>query len=277
MDPFGGRNGGAVDPFGGRNGGLRRSNPQPQATPAERTIERATGAGVGGAVDPFGGRGGGDGHGAIDPFGGRGAGGGGLAEAPPANMQLQQCPHCSRKFNPISLAKHVKNCKKVFQTKRKAFDMKDKRLKDAVALNGGPAQSSSSSSSSASSHRGQRHSGGAGAADRSLPTSKKGGGRSAKWKSQSSALREAMKQSRLVSKYQKEGRLHELPPMQSAAPDPSLVPCPNCGRTFNEKAAARHIPRCKNIKAKPKMLMRGGGTLSGVVGQSGRRRGGRRR
>eukprot|EP00945_MAST-04E_sp_MAST-4E-sp1_P001673 g1673.t1 len=74
--------------------------------------------------------------------------------------------------------------------------------------------------------------------------SKKVGG---KWKQQSNALREAMKQSRMVSKYEKEGRLSELPPMQSSGPDPSFVPCPHCGRTFNEKAAERHIPKCNSF------------------------------
>ncbi|CAD7946764.1 unnamed protein product [Amoebophrya sp. A25] len=31
----------------------------------------------------------------------------------------------------------------------------------------------------------------------------------------------------------------------------SRVPCPYCGRNFNEEAAARHIPRCKEIKNRP--------------------------
>ena len=89
--------------------------------------------------------------------------------------------------------------------------------------------------------------------------STKGGG---KWKQQSKALREAMKQSRMVAKYQKEGRLSELPPMQSTGPDPTFIPCPHCGRTFNEKAAERHIPKCKSIKAKPKFQRRGVGKSS---------------
>ena len=90
----------------------------------------------------------------------------------------------------------------------------------------------------------------------------KGGKKAGKWKSQSNALRQAMKQSRMVTKYQKEGRLDELPPMESTGPDPSFVPCPHCGRTFNEKAAERHIPRCKDIKAKPSFLKRGVGKSS---------------
>ena len=51
----------------------------------------------------------------------------------------------------------------------------------------------------------------------------------------------------MVAQAEKEGR--EIPVMQSA-PDPSLVPCPNCGRTFNAKAAERHIPKCADINGR---------------------------
>lgn len=45
----------------------------------------------------------------------------------------------------------------------------------------------------------------------------------------------------------------------ASAPDPSLVPCPHCGRRFNEHAAERHIPKCQDIRAKPNRLMAGAG------------------
>ena len=35
---------------------------------------------------------------------------------------------CGRKFNPDSIAKHEKNCKKVFQKKRKEFDSQKHRV-----------------------------------------------------------------------------------------------------------------------------------------------------
>ena len=79
-----------------------------------------------------------------------------------------------------------------------------------------------------------------------------------------------MKASRMVSKYQKEGRLNELPAVESTQ-DPSFVPCPHCGRTFNEKAAERHIPRCKDIKAKPSFLKRGVGKSSSSMRRGSRR------
>ena len=117
------------------------------------------------------------------------------------------------------------------------------------------------------------------------------------WKAKSSAFQEAMKAGREINKAMKEGRsLKDLPSMPSrcdhaailarrspplmpsrlcscctrdtplpcsssfacSEPDPSLVPCPHCGRSFNEKAAERHIPRCKDQKAKPTRLKAGG-------------------
>ena len=38
--------------------------------------------------------------------------------------------------------------------------------------------------------------------------------------------------------------------------------CPTCGRTFSQKAGERHIPQCKNIINKPKVLMKGSGAPS---------------
>ena len=50
---------------------------------------------------------------------------------------------------------------------------------------------------------------------------------------------------------QKSGKsLADLPPPQPSAPDPSFIPCPHCGRRFSALAGERHIPHCKNIKAK---------------------------
>ena len=73
-----------------------------------------------------------------------------------------------------------------------------------------------------------------------------------------------MKAARQYSKAVAEGK--PLPPPVASAPDKSLVPCPHCGRTFNEKAADRHIPQCQNIKARPMALKRGAGGGGGVNG-----------
>ena len=82
-----------------------------------------------------------------------------------------------------------------------------------------------------------------------------------KWKAQSNQLREAMQAMRNVAAAEKSGK--PLPPPVASTPDPSYVQCPHCNRTFNEKAAERHIPKCQSIKAKPKTLAKGGGRTIG--------------
>ena len=52
----------------------------------------------------------------------------------------------------------------------------------------------------------------------------------------------------------KGGKLTDLPP-----PPPldtsDYIPCPHCGRKFNDAAAQRHIPKCVNIRHnKPKPM-----------------------
>lgn len=50
------------------------------------------------------------------------------------------------------------------------------------------------------------------------------------------------------------GKLSDLPP-PPISENPDYVTCPHCSRRFNESAASRHIPLCKNMqhnKPKPK-------------------------
>lgn len=45
----------------------------------------------------------------------------------------------------------------------------------------------------------------------------------------------------------KGGKLSDLPPPPPSE-NPDYVKCPTCGRSFNESAAARHIPKCVNYQ-----------------------------
>lgn len=38
-----------------------------------------------------------------------------------------------------------------------------------------------------------------------------------------------------------------------------MVHCDGCGRNFNPESGARHIAVCKDIKSKPKVLLKGSG------------------
>ena len=160
-------------------------------------------------------------------------------EAYAAPVSLEPCPQCGRKFSRDALSKHMRICSKVFGKKRKAFDMSKQRLDDeAQKLNSR---------------------GGVGGGSRGGAGSRGGGynkkaSKAAKCKNQSQMLREAIQASRMTEKMLKEGKsLKDIPVQQSSAPD-NRVPCPYCNRKFSEEAAERHIPKCKNIKSRPKPM-----------------------
>ena len=46
------------------------------------------------------------------------------------NDGLEECGNCHRRFAPESYEKHVNICKKVFMTKRKAFNSAKQRMVD---------------------------------------------------------------------------------------------------------------------------------------------------
>lgn len=174
--------------------------------------------------------------------------------------QQMECPDCHRKFNPIPYEKHVKICAKVFLQKRKVFDSAKMRVEDNPELLKLAKQKKKEEAVAA---RRQKKAVGN---NRPVGGGGEGGGGSKKWKQQSNAFREAMRAARNVTVAQASGA--PLPPAAPSAPDPSLIPCPHCGRRFNEKAAERHIPQCQNIRAKPTSLKRGTGGAGGKTGSA---------
>lgn len=166
-----------------------------------------------------------------------------------------ECPDCGRKFNRIPYEKHVKVCAKIFIQKRKVFDSKQKRLPEELVQLQKETQRTSKKKGGKQSNAGAE----AGGGDRSIQGEKK-----AKWKEQSNQFREAMKMARLAKQAEATGA--PMPQFQPSAPDPSFIRCQNCGRSFNERAAERHIPLCSNIRAKPSSLKRGSGGAGGKVG-----------
>jgi len=158
-----------------------------------------------------------------------------MAEAEAEDAQLLPCPHCGRKFKAEAHAKHVNICVKVFQQKRKVFNVVDQRLPDAPEL------VEVRKDAARQARKGI------------VGISKEVEAPKSAWRQKSEAFRAAMKDAQVVKKFQKEGRpMSELPPPRST--DPMLddrTPCPHCGRRFGAEQAARHIPLCKNTKAKP--------------------------
>ncbi|EGR29690.1 zinc C2H2 type family protein, putative [Ichthyophthirius multifiliis] len=74
------------------------------------------------------------------------------------------------------------------------------------------------------------------------------------WKKQHEEFIESMKYMKKMKKIQEQGGdIRQLPPPKAANTD-HLIPCPYCNRKFNDQAAEKHIPACKNTINKPKSV-----------------------
>ena len=216
--------------------------------------------------------------------------------------EQMECSDCGRKFNPGPYQRHIKICAKVFLQKRKVFDVAKQRYADnpevlqILKQKGGPDKKPSRQAAAMpkavfnaaadpsgdyAPGRGGKSRQSSGYSNQPVAAAKKD------WKQESDAFRAAMRAARQVSNAIATGA--PLPPPTMSAPDPSLVPCPHCGRRFSQKAGERHIPQCQvrslsihtahshinthvpkstsqNIIAKPKSLARGTGGAGGVNG-----------
>lgn len=133
---------------------------------------------------------------------------------------LYPCPEkCGRKFSKENLVKHKKVCKKVFQTKRKTFDASKQRQDDEMLE---------------FNRKQKRKKGG-----KKEPVKRKFKGM-AKWKLESKKLRNAIRLGRgagpEIDKDMREVEEYEQEQMTT---------CKFCNRTFNDKAAQRHITFCE--------------------------------
>ena len=223
-------------------------------------------------------------------------GGGAYPDQP---EDLVECPTCARRMTPKALQSHCKSCGKT----RKVFNMKKQRIdgeaKKALTDAKREERRSGRSKVRACDHSRarqpnllddcilyntlldvglimlsspivfcfvfftQRQ-------DQAIKT------KAGKWKQESAQFREAMRAARMATQAEKTGDMSLMPAHVPSAPDPSLIPCPHCGRRFNETAAARHIPKCQDIKAKPSSLKRGTGRGQGLTSKPSLRGGPRR-
>ena len=123
------------------------------------------------------------------------------------------CPEgCGRSFGQKALIKHIKVCKKVFQSKRKEFDTTKKRVIDKEQKLG--------------IRKGKKR---APSKNRNNPLKKK-------WKKDSEKLRQIVKK--------KNDRIKKNTTVQDF--DLGDVLCEYCGKEFTEKGMERHKPICKS-------------------------------
>ena len=92
------------------------------------------------------------------------------------------------------------------------------------------------------------------------------------WRTKHEEFIQAIRYAKAAGKIEKEGgSLARLPPPPVSS-NPDYEQCPYCNRRFNQTAAARHIPKCKDTinKPKPPPGMRGGGGGMAMTGPIGR-------
>lgn len=134
--------------------------------------------------------------------------------------RLAECSSCGRTFNPTALGRHAKVCQG--QKKRKPFDSSKQRNsdvpKDFVKK---PTKTQSELAA---------------------------GGKKSNWREKHEEFVNNLRAARGVASAQKTGG--PLPPPPPPAANPDYVQCPHCSRRFNEHAAERHIPFCKEQKSR---------------------------
>ncbi len=162
----------------------------------------------------------------------------------------EECGFCHRKFNPDRIAKHEQICAtNASRKKRKQF-----KSTSEARLEGTDFEAYKDPNKR-----------------RQVEKSVSG-----KWRQDHERLKNIVEQGRLVSVFKEAGvPLTEMPssgadlqklaegtdttadikPEDRPVPE-GMVRCPHCTRTFNENSGAKHIPKCKTTKNKPKTLVR---------------------
>jgi hypothetical protein len=187
---------------------------------------------------------------------------------------LIKCRDCGRNFNPDSYEKHSRICRKVFRSKRKMYDSAKHRAEgtELAAYYDGRRSGGTRASSAMMSAAARSGNSRVGVSSTGVGSSRNRPRASSvsTWKQQSSAFRDAIRQAKQVSLAEKRSKetgipLHVLLPANTGSGgrgggfgesviDPSYIQCQFCGRSFNQKAAERHIPKCQFIVNKPSRL-----------------------
>jgi hypothetical protein len=164
-----------------------------------------------------------------------------------------ECSLCGRSFAEKPFQIHSKICKKVFASKRKVFDSSKKRIEGIPELKEVLEKTRKSSNKGLSKQNSRN--------DSTMSVPAANNSNASKWKEQSKQFRMAMQAARQFASGSDDADvLVGGAPASVPYVDPSFIQCPNCERRFNGKAAERHIPLCKNIRAKPSVLKKGSGS-----------------
>jgi len=149
---------------------------------------------------------------------------------------LQECHGCGRKFREEALEKHSKACKKVFQSKRKAFDSKKKRILDsehAMILRQAEVEEKTNPKL------------------KQVKLKKK-----ENWKKKSEMLRNVAAANKTGADFMKKnsGNVVQINKNQGgSAYNDDLTPCNTCGRRYNDDAYKKHLSHCERKDKESKM------------------------
>ncbi|CRK88970.1 CLUMA_CG002680, isoform A [Clunio marinus] len=145
---------------------------------------------------------------------------------------LVRCEICNRNFLEDRIAKHQLICEKTKVKKRRTYDAAKKRVQGTEAENYVMKPMSKACT------------------PKPVPLPKP-----SNWRAKHADFIKTIRIAKQIQSYvDKGGKLSDLPPPPPSE-NPDYIQCPHCSRRFNEAAANRHIPICKNMqhnKPKPK-------------------------
>ena len=178
-------------------------------------------------------------------------------------LVLHPCRVCGRSFAIERLAKHESACAKIAAKPRQVFNTQGQRMSDDQVK---AAQGTASGGGGAGGGRGSSVGGRSRGSTAAQAPDASSAATVPKWKRQSQDFQAMLKQGRRDKALLRQGvRASELPPPDYPQQEQhdDRVECPHCGRKFSQAAAERHVPHCKNMKARPTRLLRGGGAGGG--------------
>ncbi|EDV29867.1 uncharacterized protein TRIADDRAFT_17177, partial [Trichoplax adhaerens] len=133
------------------------------------------------------------------------------------------CQICGRKFAADRLEKHQSICQKASNKKRTVFDTSKHRIQGTE------------NEQYVSKIKNQPQ-----------PKPKK-----TNWRAKHNDFIQAIRAAKAMEAHLANGgKISDLPPPPPSE-NPDYVQCPHCQRKFNQTAAERHIPKCKDIKNRP--------------------------
>jgi len=173
-----------------------------------------------------------------------------MSEQPDENEPTSPCPHCGRSFRADVLVKHQKICQKVFQKKRKPFNMQKQRMVDGEQMSlMKMGQKEMARNPKLNGKNKQMQKGG-------IP----------KWKLQSMEFRQICRGGfggpvKIGGGGKKAGGIGKssggnMPAYTPSVINDGFIPCKFCNRRYNDEAYHKHLAGCERRYKEAQMRMK---------------------